>query len=266
MILQTRDQYLLSSLSRYGILSSAQITELHFKKIRHTTMMRRLRQLEKENFIMRAKGMPDSMSAWYLGAKGAKAIGAENIVLHEVTLSSVRLVLESLGLGHDFTTETEIRRQYTWNRNDPENAKRVIPDGLFVTEKFGKSHVVALEVELQPKNHFRLNRIFTEYATMSSITWVLYVAGNLSIANLILSEWNKVRRYDYSPNLYIALLDELKSDSSKARLFDYLGIVNPISTVFEIKKPLLSLERNDSRKTAHGVSGNAEECLSRQAS
>ena len=170
MILQSRDRKILSSLSRYGILSSGQIGELFFKNICHTTMMRRLRLLEKENFILRARGMPDSMSAWYLGSKGAKAIGAgaairytnQNIIHHEVTLSEVRIVLESIELGHYFTTETELRRAYEWRRDGPENATRVIPDGAFVAEKSGRPHAVALEIELRPKNHARLHKVFTE--------------------------------------------------------------------------------------------------------
>ena len=274
MILQTRDQNILSSLSRFGILSSHQIGELFFKNIRHTTMMRRLRMLEKENFIVRAKGLPDSMSAWYLGRKGARAISCEepvrytnqNIILHEVNLSEVRLTLESIGLGNDFTSETELRRQYEWRRDDPANATRVIPDGIFVAGKNGKSFVVALEIEIQPKNWARLNKIFTEYAKMSAINRVFYVAGNPSIANLVIKEWKKVRHYDHSPSLFVCLLDELVRDKEKTRVYDYLGIQSPLSMIFDCEKPLLSAERQVERKTTQGVSGNAEEGLIKMAS
>ena len=274
MILQPRDKEILSKLARYGILSTEQIGEMFFKNIRHTTMMRRLRMLEKANFIVRAKGLPDSMSAWYAGAKGAKAIGSkepvrytnQNVIYHEVTLSEVRLVLESIGLGDDFTTETELRAQYEWRRDDPANATRVIPDGIFIAEKSGKTHVVALEVELQPKNHARLNKIFSEYACMSAFKRVFYVAKTPAIANLIINEWNKVRHFDHSPNLFVCLLDELKKDREKTRAFDSQGIKNTLDMVFDCKKSLLSPVTNTEQKPTQGVSGNAEEGLSRRAS
>jgi hypothetical protein len=236
--------------------------------------MRRLRQLEKGTFIVRAKSMPDSMSAWYLGSKGGKAIGAEepvrdvnqNIVHHEVTLSAVRIVLESMGLGENFTTETELRKQYQWRRDDPRHANWVIPDGVFVAEKSGRPHVVALEIELTSKNHQRLNRVFTEYACMSSVARVLYVVGNASIRDLVIREWKNVRRYDYSPSLFVITIDDLKAERENAKAFDPMGIANPMHQVFDCKKSLLSPSRQGDRKTAHGVSGSEEEELSREAS
>ncbi|MCM0604898.1 MAG: replication-relaxation family protein [Xanthomonadaceae bacterium] len=274
MILQKRDQNILASLSRYGILSSRQIGELFFKNIRHTTMMKRLRILEEENFILRAKGLPDSQSAWYLGAKGAKAIGVDepgrytnqNIVLHEVTLSDVRLVLESIGLGEDFTTETELRRQYEWRRDDPENATRVIPDGVFVAKASNRDHVVALEIELQPKNHARLHKIFTEYAKMSAFARVFYVVANKEIANLVLREWNKVRHFDRGPHIFLCLLDELKSEKDKANVWDSHFCKGQLAAIFDCKKPLLSSGASVDEKPTHPLSKSDDQELSRQAS
>jgi hypothetical protein len=274
MILQTRDKQILASLSKYGILSSGQIGELFFGPVRHTTMMRRLRILERAGVIFRAKGMPDSESAWYLGSKGAKAIGAEdavrytnqNIVHHEVTLSAVRLVLESLGIGEDFTTETELRKEYEWKGNDPKKDHRVIPDGIFIATKSNRPHAVALEIELQPKNHARLHRIFTEYAMMSEIVRVFYVVSSESIAGLIMNQWSQVRRLDNSPYLIWCYLDELKKKKDRARVFDSDGLQAPLGTIFDCKKSLLSPKGEVDRETAHGVSRKEEDELSRQAS
>jgi hypothetical protein len=274
MILQTRDKQLLASLSKYGILSSGQIRELFFGSVRHTTMMRRLRILEKEGVILRAMGMPDSESAWYLGMEGAKAIGAgdavrytnQNIVHHEVTLSAVRLVLESIGLGEDFTTETELRKEYEWDRNDPKNARRVIPDGIFVANRNKRPHTVALEIELQPKNHARLHRIFTEYAMMSAVARVFYIVNSSGVANLIMDQWNKVQRYDDSPDLYWCYLAELKTKKDLTRVFNADGLQAPLGMIFDCKKSLLSPKGEVDRETAHGVSGKEEDELSRQAS
>jgi hypothetical protein len=274
MIIQTRDRELLASLSRYGILSSEQIGELFFKGIRHTTVMKRLRMLEEENFILRAKGLPDSMSAWYLARLGAREINApepcrytnQNIIVHEVNLSAVRIVLESIGIGEDFTSESELRRQYQWNRNDASNATRLIPDGIFVAPKNGKPYVVALELEIQPKNHARLRKIFTEYTNKSSIHRVFYVARTVSIANLVLREWSKCRHYETSPNLFVCLLDELKSDREKVVVYDSMGIKTPLHLIFDCKIPREQTAEQGSHRATHPLSNFAEESLSRQAS
>ena len=274
MILQTRDRELLFSLSRYGILSSEQIGELFFKGIRHTTMMKRLRMLEGENFILRARGLPDSMSAWYLSNKGAREINApelsrytnQNIIVHEVNLSAVRLILESMGIGEDFTSESDLRRQYKWNRNDEKNPERLIPDGIFVAPKNGKSYVIALELEIQPKNHAKLKKIFTEYANKSTIQRVLYVAGTASIANLVIREWKKCRRYESSPNLFVCLLDELKRDKEKVRLYDSMGIETPIHLIFDCKRKDVIEAKQDGHAATHELSSFADESLSKRAS
>lgn len=237
-------------------------------------MMKRLRMLENENFVLRAKGLPDSMSAWYLSNKGAKEINAaepsrytnQNIIVHEVNLSAVRLILESMGLGEDFTSESDLRRQYKWNRNDPKNAERLIPDGIFVSPKNGKSYVVALELEIQPKNHARLKKVFAEYANKTSIHRVFYVAGTASIGNLVLKEWRKCRRYERSPNLFVCLLEELKRDKEKVRIYDSMGIETPLNLIFDCKKSDVIEAKKGDHASTHELSSFADSSLSKQAS
>src|SRR5471032_3035587 len=109
-ILQPRDKTLLSQLSRYGVLSTKQIGATSFEGIAHTTLMRRLRKLEEADLILRLAGLPDAMSGWCLTTRGASAIGAsephrysnQNTLLHEVTLSQVRMALETVGLGENW--------------------------------------------------------------------------------------------------------------------------------------------------------------------
>ena len=230
--------------------------------------------LEEANFILRARGLPDSMSAWYLSSRGAKEINApepsrytnQNIIIHEVNLSAVRLILESMGIGEDFTSESDLRRQYKWNRNDEKNAERLIPDGIFVAPKNGKTYVVALELEIQPKNHARLKKVFTEYANKSSIHRVFYVAGTASIGNLVLKEWRKCRHYETSPNLFVCLLEELKKDKDKVRLYDSIGIETPIHLIFDCKRNDVVETKEGDHATTHQLSSYAEESLSKQAS
>lgn len=53
MIIQERDLKLFGQLIRFGALSTRQIRELDFKDVAHTTLMRRLRALEKGHHIRR---------------------------------------------------------------------------------------------------------------------------------------------------------------------------------------------------------------------
>jgi DNA-binding MarR family transcriptional regulator len=58
-----RDRNLLGTLSDFGLLSTKQIQHLIFQGIRKTTMLRRLRLLEKRNLIRRIKGLNDGKFA-----------------------------------------------------------------------------------------------------------------------------------------------------------------------------------------------------------
>ncbi len=120
-------------------------------------------------------------------------------------------------------------------------------------------------VELQPKNHQRLEKVFSHYAGMTSVGRLLYAVGDHHIRNLIIREWRKVRHYPDSPNLFVVLIGELKTRGTDATACDYLGNKNPLHTVFDCKKSPLSSVEQDSRKTAHGVSGTEAGELSREA-
>ena len=269
MMLQKRDHSILASLARYGILSTKQIGDKYFSGVRHTTLMRRLRALEKENLIVRARGLPASMSAWYLSVKGVGASGAseiprytnQNVITHEVALSSVRMCLESVGLGADFTPERVLKRGYEWKRDDSESSKRVIPDGILVAAEGKKTHVVALELELQPKNHARLRNVLGQYAKMTNLTRVMYVASTRSIANLVLRQWDKVQLYNGSPEILVCLLEELLEKKDQARVFDIKRKPITLSLRFNCKT---ETKKSDEEAT-HKVSGQKGEPLSRQA-
>ncbi|MDD4972704.1 MAG: hypothetical protein PHY93_00055 [Bacteriovorax sp.] len=54
MYFTNRKQYLLSDLGNYGLLSTTVIVEKHFNNVYYSTVLRRLRILEKEGLIRRA--------------------------------------------------------------------------------------------------------------------------------------------------------------------------------------------------------------------
>lgn len=248
MILQPRDRELLARLARFGILSSSQIQVNTFKSIAHTTVMRRLRKLETESYIVRVKGLPGNESGWCLSMIGAKTVGTDNPIkytnqnttLHEVNLSEVRIALEGLGLASDFVSEAALRQQQEGARNFRERSQNSIPDGIFVAEIRDTPSVVAVELELQPKSHARYKKVFSDYARKSAIQFVWYIAGTIGIANTVIREWNKTERYGTSPKLLVSLLSELKEKKSNSRIFTADMKHRPLSDHFKCVSPLLS--------------------------
>jgi hypothetical protein len=225
MVLQARDKNIISALARYGVLSTAQISTMFFSGINHTTVMRRLRKLESEELLLRRSGLKNSMFGWCLTVKAARRFGLEepcrysnqNTLAHEVALSDLRLSLERIGLGQDWISETELRRQFRFERGMTADSSRLIPDGLFVA-KSKTSGVVAVELELTPKGHARYRKTFIEYAHRNSIKWVWYVVKSSAIMTTVFNQWGKVRRYDDSPELIVSLFSDLQNDPSAAKV------------------------------------------------
>lgn len=166
MILQERDRNILTALAKYGVLSTKQIAALFFQGINHTTVMKRLRTLEAEGVILRSSGLPNAMSAWSLSINGARLIGAEepcryvnrNTLLHEVSISELRIALEGVGFGNDWTSEAELKKQFNYNSYQSDQNYKNIPDGIFIA-KTNTIGVAALELELHAKNHQRYRKI-----------------------------------------------------------------------------------------------------------
>ena len=168
MKLQPRDLAILANVLKFGILSSEQISGLHFKGAHFTVVLRRLRILEKEKLLNRIDSLPKAQSAWSLSVAGARILKVDpparftnrNTTLHDVTVSQVRMSLEAVGLGQEFSSEQELRRRLPAQTGLAEKALQ-IPDGIFVAEDYVASEpkVVALEIELNAKNHQRYRRI-----------------------------------------------------------------------------------------------------------
>ena len=75
MLLTKRDLEIFAIISRCAILTTSQLSKTVFKGIAKTTVLRRLRKLEKAKFIERIEGLANYEKAWALTAKGAEAIG-----------------------------------------------------------------------------------------------------------------------------------------------------------------------------------------------
>lgn len=263
-MLQPRDRMILHSASRFGVLSSTQVMALHFKSISHTTTMKRLRILEKGRFLIRVTGLPRSESAWSLSKKGAEAIEAEepnsysnqNTIVHEVELSALRIVLEAMGLGDQFVSEMTLRRGEAATESRRLSNRSTIPDGIFVADTKDSAVVVAVELELHPKNHSRYRKVFYDYARKDSLHHVWYVVSDAGIGNTVIGQWRRMARFENSPTLIVSLLSDLKQNEKEAAVYLADGSKKKVSDVFEIKAPLLSETRNAGPQGTQTLSTN----------
>ena len=251
MILQPRDHLVLHSLAHFGILSSTQVMQLHFRNIAHTTMMKRLRLLEKERFLIRVMGLPKSECAWARSKKGSEAIDADvpnsynnqNVVVHEVELSSVRMALEKMGLGKEFTNEMSLRRGEDAREARKLTDKTNVPDGIFLGEFMDGYGMVALEVELHPKNHARYEKVFKDYAKKTSLKYVWYIVSDAGIGNTVVAQWKKVDHYKDSPKLLVSIISELKKKLADSPIYTTAS-KKQLQELFKIEPHLLSETKN----------------------
>jgi hypothetical protein len=267
--LQPRDKELFSKLSKYGVMSTECIAAILFRGVAHTTVMRRLRKLEELEQLLRLTGLPNSMNAWCLTRAGAEVISArepfrysnKNVLLHEVRLTDVRIALESVGIGENWTSEMEMRRERGWQPNG-ESQDALIPDGVFITEADGHPAVVAVELELTPKNHARYDKLFRHYARRDALSQIWYIVANISIGNLVRDRWNEIQRYRPAPVLIVSLLDEVLQDTRTARVWTQsTDTAKKLQDHFECT--LVHGETsNDVRPNAHQVSSSEPQELS----
>lgn len=270
MILQDRDRKILSALLRYGVLSTEQISGLFFKNVAHTTVMKRLRKLEGVGVIIRLRGLPNAMSAWGLTTGGASIIDVDepprysnqNVILHEVTLSGLRICLEQMGLGADWTSETDIRRQFQYSRTHNQGLEQIIPDGVF-TVKRENTEVIAVELELTPKSHARYRKILSQYALKNSIKWIWYVVGKEAIVTTVISQWTRIRKLKDSPTIIYSLLDDVIAKGTQSQIYFLNGEKRTLKEFFNIK-PLLSEFIKNAESTTQRVSNFIENPLSNE--
>lgn len=257
--LQPRDVHFLQTLSRFGILSSNQIAQYFFTGTAVTTALRRLRVLEKSRIILNPGHLQSGEKVWTLSKEGARQIAAsepfrysnQNTFLHDVCLSEVRLTLESLGLGDDWTSEAEMKRNITPYYSN----SSVIPDGLFIADICGEPQVVSLEFELSAKSHKRYRSLFIDYTYKSAISHVWYVVKDESIITPILKQWQEVmsnKRLNEGQKIIFTYFDDLISEKHDAKIFDENLNSKPLHTVFSLTRPCQGLSRETDKELSIG--------------
>lgn len=221
MILQPRDIMLLESLKNYGVLSTPQIVDLHFKEITKTTTLRRLRALEQGHFIRRAVTLDDGTNTWTLGFKGKHHLAIEdrlqfsnrNTIKHDVLVNSLRMKLGTLGLATNWVPEYQIKSDTFRNYRYKHAKERVIPDGLMIELMSAQKKNIAMEVELTRKSESRYKRIFREYKELP-YDFVWYFVNNRD---------DLIKIYECAEKTFLF-------DETKLLFFDYLKVSRRAST------------------------------------
>ncbi len=186
-------------------------------------MYRRLRKLEKDDYICRASGLKDGLAAYYLGKAGATEIKLDviarytnrNAYEHELAITDFRMAMEEIGLCQDFVSERQVRKNLQWSRSRG-LSDQVIPDGVLIEEINGKPSAVALEMELNLKSMRRYKRVLEEYRFMRTTGFVWYVVSEDVIKNAVFRAWQDVQKFDFSPRLIVSSFDEVIHNTNVA--------------------------------------------------
>ena len=214
--LTERDHALFRKLGDFGALSTAQVRELFFKDIRTTTMLRRLRLLEKRELLRRIHGLSDGSHGWCLTKRCAKQLGVEGIfrnlnrnsLEHDVTLSQVRMSLESVGLGATWVPEHVLRFKAWQDRSQSGKVPENVPDGIFTVEKSGQYLAVAVELEMTEKNSDRYAKSLKAYFWKQSLAMIWYLVPNKALGLKLERIWKKMNN-SYDTRLKWTLISQV---------------------------------------------------------
>jgi len=205
--------------------------------------------------------MTDHSYAWLLAEKGKTIMGYDDMDIyknrltleHDVTLTAVRLVLDSVGLGKNIIGEGQLRRRARMQKSKhyDQSKKIIVPDALIPVMLSQRAEVFALELELNFKNRQRYFELFKKYAWMDGIFAIWYLVPSRSMADRLLEEWQMFylkSRGSYLKNkiLCVTELDQFLNDPMNAMIRDSKGEVK-ISDWWDFKI------ENNQKNTDHNI-------------
>lgn len=199
MLLTKRDLDIFKLISKTTILTTAQIHREIFPGVATTTVLRRLRKLERQKFIDRIEGLPNHELAWALAPKGAGAIGCADFkrrfhrlaLVHDVKLAGLRLALEGHGIARSWIPEHEIRFAMARKHGVKRMKSQSVPDGIMGVSYKGVMESVAIELELHYKNKDRYRDTFQSYQWKKNIKAVWYLVPSESLGRHMERLWRK---------------------------------------------------------------------------
>lgn len=218
LILQPRDLKLLDLLNRYNLMSTKQIQNLVFGGIADSTMLRRLRLLEKNKYICQSAILDNYSRTWQLSDRSIDIIPEANIfkifnrntINHDILVTEVRLKLEKFGLGKDWVDGFDIKARVTKDQNSFQKSHQLVPDGVMIVAIKKQHMAIAVELELTIKSKNRYLNLLENYDNNPRINFVWYIFKGISELKAFDKILIEVRR---KGKIWISLLDDvLKND------------------------------------------------------
>lgn len=237
MKLTNRDMLLLKTLSTHGMLSTSQIEKYFFNSIATTTVLRRLRMIEKSQLVKRILGLENQQTLWMLTLKGGREVGAhitkkywsKNMLEHDFQLNELRLSLEKAGIVHSWMPEHEIRSAIFKKHGPTSHNEKIVPDGLIGIDVNGKKESMALELELTLKNQDRIQNTMKKYISTKPLYGLWYVAPKMSILTSVWNHWQKCGGTKSGIKFHVSLLSDVLTSPLNAKLMGQ----RPIMTIGE---------------------------------
>lgn len=255
MRITSRDELLLTQLQTYGCLTTRQIESKIFTGIRLTTILRRLRHLNKTGYIQKILGLESSERLWAITKKSAEKFHFESsktsfpraILEHDSLLATLRIQLEEYGIAHSWIPEHEIRQSVARRHGVRETQRRVIPDGIMGVEINGLKESIAIELELSPKNQERYRQILRDYANKESLFAVWYLVESKTLKKQIEQAEKSIYKGEKSPKILFSLADDVLRNPLDAVIESKL-VRQKLCDLFTLK-PAHPLAHSVSRKT-----------------
>lgn len=218
---------LLNFLADYGMLSTKQIVNLFFADVNIRTVLRRLRILE-ENKLIRRSGKLEANNEflWLVTEKTGNDLGKKYLKLfcsranigHDYQLTSLRLILEKMGLVNHWISEHEIKG-HIFSKYKMRDAKdKHIPDAIFDSEVAGYKVANAVELELTLKSKDRYKKIINQYLYKDDLHSVWYFVNSRSVLNILKDQFSKEYSSFSKVKIFFTLLSDLKTNGVNAKM------------------------------------------------
>ena len=180
MTVTQRDMTLINGLGNFRVLTLSQIRKYYFGDLARSLVQRRLGLLRDKNLLRSYPFGEQGALAWTLTSEAARLIERpervfrrppnRNTLVHDLSVASVGLELERLGILHEWLSTYELELGLY-------NKERHIPDAIFRL-KIGDTLLgpIALEVENSLKCRDKIRRLLFEYSEWFKVTdlWLFW--------------------------------------------------------------------------------------------
>lgn len=217
-----RDNLLLQTLGNFGVLSTAQLGNLFFPRVKRTTVLRRLRKLRLAGYMRQILNSESKEIVWAISNRGAQSVGLtrwigsvnKNSLMHDLLFADIRISLGRSKIGDSWVSEWEMKKELGRSFAHNSMIKPIIPDAAFSVDVGSAVKTYALELELSAKTRKRYEEIFYRYR-VAGFSGVLYLVSSPKMGEMLADIWQgRGNRIPFGWTLH----DEVLTDPSTARV------------------------------------------------